>query len=125
MWGIRSEALRVSRKNGNRKPQEVGGRRTLLNIPETWKVRDTQDSERGTIDEMPKNEERELIESTSSRKTGHQVKRWGCHLIIKNSEPELSLSKRTAGTKMEKTWRERMSSDRPKLGSSSRGGSKG
>jgi len=26
---------------------------------------------------------------------------WGCHPIIKNSDPELFLSKRTAGTKME------------------------
>jgi hypothetical protein len=25
-WGDRSEALRASRKNGNRQPQEVGGR---------------------------------------------------------------------------------------------------
>jgi hypothetical protein len=37
---------------------------------------------------------------------------------------ELFLSKRTAGTKMEKKLRERRSSDLPNLGSISRGGSK-
>jgi hypothetical protein len=42
------------------------------------------------------------------------------HPTGKNSDPELFLSKRTAGTKMEKRLRER-SSVRPKLGSSSRG----
>jgi hypothetical protein len=35
------------------------------------------------------------------------VERWGCHLTVKKSDPELSLSKITAGTKMEKgqKWR--------------------
>ena len=37
-----------------------------------------------------------------------------------NSDPELFLSERIAGTKMEKRLGERKSSDRPKLGSSSR-----
>ena len=68
--------------------------------------------------------ERELVESISSRKTGHQVEGWGCHPTVKNSDPELFLSKRTAGTKMEKRLRERRSSDQPKLGSISKGGSK-
>jgi hypothetical protein len=36
-------------------------------------MRDSQDSKRGTLDEMPYIREKELIESTSSRKTGHQV----------------------------------------------------
>jgi hypothetical protein len=40
-------------------------------ISETWEVRDAQDSKRGTLDEMPNSGERELVESTSSRKTGH------------------------------------------------------
>ena len=40
----------------------------------------------------------------------------GCHLTVKNSDPELFLSKRTAGTKMKKRLRERKSSDWPKLG---------
>ena len=44
------------------------------NAPETWEVKDSQDSKRGTLDEMPYSRERELIELTSSRKTGHQVK---------------------------------------------------
>ena len=43
--------------------------------------------------------ERELVESTSSRKTEHQVEGWSCHHTVKNSDPELFLSEKTAGTK--------------------------
>ena len=74
--GIRSEALGASRKNGNRQPRvgplECGG--TLQNVLETWEVRDSQDSKGGTLDEMPNSRERKLIEPTSSRKTGHQMR---------------------------------------------------
>jgi len=41
----------------------------------------------------------------------------------KSSDPELFLSEGTAWTKLEKSLREGRFSDRPKLGSSSRGGS--
>ena len=44
--------------------------------PETWEVRDSQDSKGGALDEMPNSRERELIEPTSSRKTGYQVREW-------------------------------------------------
>jgi hypothetical protein len=37
------------------------------NVPETWDVRDSQDSKRGTLDEMPYSGERKLVEPTSSR----------------------------------------------------------
>jgi hypothetical protein len=66
---------------------------------------------------MPYSVERELVETTFSKKTGYQVEGWGYH---KNSDPELFLSERTAGTKMEKRPREKRSSDRPILGSYSR-----
>ena len=52
----------------------IGG--TLQNAPETWEVKDSQDSKGETLDEMPKRRERELIEPTSSRKTVHQVRDW-------------------------------------------------
>ena len=84
----------------------------------------SQDSKGGTLDRIPYSDERELVESTSSRKTGHQVEGWVCHPTVKNSEPELFLSERTAGTKMEKSLRGRRSSDRPKLGASLRGDAK-
>ena len=48
---------------------------SLQNAPETWKVRDSQDSKGGTLDKMPDNRERELIEPTSSRKTRHQMRK--------------------------------------------------
>jgi hypothetical protein len=73
---------------------------------------------------MPNSGELELVEPTSSRKTGYQVEGWGCYPIVKNSDSELFLSERSTGTKMEKSLRERRFSDRPKLGSSSRGDSK-
>jgi hypothetical protein len=47
------------------------------------------------------------------------VEGWGCHSTVKSSDPELFLSKRTARTKLEKNLRERRSSERPKLESSS------
>ena len=42
------KSLRASKKNGN--TQLKGGRGTLQNVPETWEVRDSQDSKRGTLD---------------------------------------------------------------------------
>jgi hypothetical protein len=55
-------------------------------------VRDSHDSKKGTLDEMPNSGKREFIESTSSRKTGHQVEGWSCHLAVKSSDPELFLN---------------------------------
>jgi hypothetical protein len=52
--------------------QEVGGE-THQNIPETWDMKDFQDSKGGTLDEMPYSGETELIKPISSRKTGHQL----------------------------------------------------
>ena len=81
-------------------------------------MRVSQDSKGGTLDEMSNSGERELIESTSSRKTGHQMKGWGFHPTVKNSDPEMFLSKRTAGTKIEKRLRKKWSSDQPNWDSS-------
>jgi hypothetical protein len=72
---------------------------------------------------MPSSEKRELVYSTSSRKTEHQVEGWGSHPTV-NSDPELFLSKSTAWTKMEEGLREKELNDQPNLGSSSRESSK-
>jgi hypothetical protein len=47
---------------------------TLQNLPEIWEVRDFQDSKKETLGEMPYSRERELINPTSIRKTGHQLR---------------------------------------------------
>jgi hypothetical protein len=62
-WGgKRTKALRVSRMNGIRQPQEVGGGGTLQNVSEIWEVRDFQYSKGGTLDEMSYSREKELVE---------------------------------------------------------------
>ena len=73
-------------------------------------MRDSQISKQGTEDIMPYSGQSEIVEFVSSRKTGHQVEGWSCHLTVKNSDPELFLSERTAGTKMGKSLRKRRSS---------------
>jgi hypothetical protein len=83
-------------------------------------VRYSQDSKGGTLDEMLYSGERELVESSGG--TGHQVEGWGCHFTVKTSDLKLFLSEGTARTKMENNMRKTRSSDRSKLGSSSRGG---
>ena len=65
-------------ETGNIGIQEVGG--TLQNAPETWDVRDSQDSKGGTLGEIPDSRERELVESTSSRKTSSEG--WSCHPTV-------------------------------------------
>ena len=37
-------------------------------------MRDAKDSKEGTVDEMPYIKERELVDLTLSRKTGHRVR---------------------------------------------------
>jgi hypothetical protein len=82
----RTEALRASIKNGNRQLQEVGGCRDPQNVPENWEVSNSQESKGGTLDEMLYSGEKELIELTSSRKSGHQV-RDGLPFHSHNSDP--------------------------------------
>jgi hypothetical protein len=57
-----------------------------LDWPEIGEVRDSQNSKRGNLDEMPYTGERELVDLISSRKTGHQV-RDGVAIPHQNSDP--------------------------------------
>jgi hypothetical protein len=57
-------------ETGHLRKSEFGG--THQNAPENWQVTESQDSKRGTLDELLGNRERELIEPTPSRKTGPQ-----------------------------------------------------
>jgi hypothetical protein len=85
--GFRSKALRTSRMNGNRQPQELGDQGSLQKVPETWEVRSSQDSKAGTLDEIPNSGERELIESISSIKIGRQMEELSCNHTVKNFDP--------------------------------------
>jgi hypothetical protein len=60
---------------------------TLQNAPETWEVRDSQDSKGQAVDEMPNSRERELKDPTSSRKTGHYMRERGLPSHSHNSYP--------------------------------------
>jgi hypothetical protein len=76
---------------------------TLQNAPETWEVRDSHASKKGTLDDMPNSRQRELIELTSNRKTGHQmINREGAS-PSHNSDPYLFLSEKITGVGMERS----------------------
>jgi hypothetical protein len=101
VWRNSCETPRGSRKNENRQHQEVGGRVSVYDVPETWEMRNSQDSKGGTVDEMPNSGEKEFIESTSSRKTEHQVEGWGCHPTVKKLTQNVSCLRKLQGQK----WR--------------------
>jgi hypothetical protein len=47
-------------------------------------MKEPEDLKGGTLKEMPNTGKRDLVESISSKKTGHQVKGWGCCPPVKN-----------------------------------------
>jgi hypothetical protein len=61
--GKRTEALRASRKNGNRQPREIEDCGGPPEFTRELGKRDSRDSKAGTLDEMPNN-----------RETGHQMR---------------------------------------------------
>jgi len=103
-WGNTTEALRVSRKNGNRSLGlfEVGGGALEC-------IRDLKGERLSQLKGRdPRwNGEKEHEELTSNRKTGHQEEGWGCQPTVKNSDSELFLYEMTFGTKTRRVWENR------------------
>ena len=74
------------------------------------------------MDEVFYNGEGEFVKFTSSAGIRYQVEGWSCHPTVKTLTQTCSCLKKLQGKKLEKSMRERRSSDRPKLGSSAHGG---
>ena len=86
-------------------------------------MRDSRDSKGETLDEMSNSGEREFVESTSSRKTGHQVEGLGCHPTVKTLTHNFfclkKKKKKNCRDKCGEETMERRFSNQPKLRSSS------
>ena len=64
----------------------------MYKVQKALDVRDSQNSKGGILDKVFTSRDREVIESTSSRKTGHAVEVCYCYPTVKYSNPELFLS---------------------------------
>ena len=84
----------------------VNSEQNLQKVPATWNVKGAQDSMRVTLVEMTNSAEMEPEQSTSSRQTGTTVEGQGYQPTCKTFDLGLFLSKRNAGTKMEKRLKE-------------------
>jgi hypothetical protein len=94
----RTEAPRASRKNGNRQLLEIGGWEDLAECTRDLGGERLSGLKAGTLDEMFYSRERKLIEPTSSRKIGHQVRnRFPSH--SQNLTPNCSYLKELWGWK--------------------------
>jgi hypothetical protein len=69
-------------------------------------VRDSQESESGTLDKMPNSGEKKILESTSSRKTGHHMEGWSSHPTVKRGVG-MGWGEHTLGDKWEEEWNEK------------------
>lgn len=88
----------------------------LLNVTQTWKVKDFQYSNGETVNDMPFSMKLLLFKLTSSRKTGNQEEGCSCHPTGKKkttSNPDMFSSKRITGINIEKSMGKRKSSDSP------------
>ena len=76
VWGRenKTEDLTANRKNGDVQLQEVGGEQPSRMHQRPGKGETLRTQREGPLDVMSYSRERELLESTSSRKTGHQVR---------------------------------------------------
>jgi hypothetical protein len=94
---------------------------TLQNVPETWEVRQSQDSKGRTLDEMPQSREFPTYRAYLHRKDRALSEGGGYHPIVKTLTVIVPIWKnyRDGNGSLGK----RRSSDRPKVESSSRGGS--
>jgi hypothetical protein len=104
--GIRGEEQNWSPEGQQKESKQatLRGRRWGNPLECTWEVRDSQDSKGGNLDEMYYSGERELVESTSSKKTGHQAEGWGCHPKSKTLTQNCSFLKELQEQNWRRAW---------------------
>ena len=91
VWGREEKSPEGQQNEWKYANSEGGSWGTLYKVQKALDVRDSQNSKGGILDKVFSGD-REVIESTSSRKTGHAVEVCYCYPTVKYSNPELFLS---------------------------------
>ena len=106
--GGHDQVLGVGTRSETRGPTErmeiynLGRWENPLKCSRDLEVREPQNSKGKTLDEMPNGGEKELVESTSSRKTEYQVEGWGCYPTVKTLTQNCSSLKELWGQKWQR-----------------------